>query len=161
MQAGLNNAEFIRLDVESKLSENLRLSYFNVRSQDKFAALLYILRRLVREDEQTIIFACTRHHCEFLRDLLECFDIPAIVIYGSMDQSARLLNMAKFKNKTVMTMITTDVAARGIDVPNLDNVINFDFPPKPKIFVHRVGRAARAGRNGTAFSIVAPDEVCV
>ena len=56
-------------------------------------------------------------------------------------------------------LVVTDVAARGIDIPLLDNVINVDFPAKPKLFVHRVGRAGRAGRLGKAYSMVAPDEV--
>ncbi len=58
-------------------------------------------------------------------------------------------------------MIVTDVAARGIDIPLLNNVINYDFPCKSKLFVHRVGRAARAGRSGVAYSLASPDEVSI
>ncbi len=76
-----------------------------------------------------------------------------------MDQSARKINLAKFRSRKTSVLIVTDVAARGIDIPLLQNVINFDFPPSPKLFVHRVGRAARAGQSGTAFSLVAPDEI--
>ena len=76
-----------------------------------------------------------------------------------MDPTARKINVAKFRAQKADTLIVTDVAARGIDIPLLDYVINFDFPTKPKLFVHRVGRVARAGRSGIAFSLVSSDEV--
>eukprot|EP00002_Diphylleia_rotans_P015365 TRINITY_DN2983_c0_g1_i5.p1 TRINITY_DN2983_c0_g1~~TRINITY_DN2983_c0_g1_i5.p1 ORF type:complete len:422 (+),score=106.29 TRINITY_DN2983_c0_g1_i5:1361-2626(+) len=73
--------------------------------------------------------------------------------------TARKINVAKFRNGKSKVMIVTDVAARGIDIPLLNNVINYDFPCKSKLFVHRVGRAARAGRSGVAYSLVSPDEL--
>ena len=65
----------------------------------------------------------------------------------------RKINTAKFATKKVNVMVVTDLAARGIDIPMLDNVINYHFPSKSKLFVHRVGRVARAGRQGTAYSL--------
>ena len=76
-----------------------------------------------------------------------------------MLQAARKIHTGKFRAGKVHLMIVTDVAARGIDIPLLDNVINFDFPAKPKLFVHRVGRAARAGRLGTAYSLLTREEL--
>ncbi|KAJ8575595.1 hypothetical protein ON010_g3616 [Phytophthora cinnamomi] len=75
-----------------------------------------------------------------------------------MDQASRKINLGKFRAKKTNLLIVTDVAARGIDIPLLNNVLNYSFPPTAKLFVHRVGRAARAGRSGTAFSFVDPDE---
>lgn len=72
---------------------------------------------------------------------------------------ARKINVAKFRAGKVSLLLVTDVAARGIDIPMLDYVINYDFPAKPKLFVHRVGRVARAGRSGDAISLISPDEV--
>ncbi len=71
----------------------------------------------------------------------------------------RNLNVTKFRSRKAQVLLVTDVAARGIDIPLLDNVINFDFPPRAKLFVHRVGRVARSGRTGTAYSFASPDEV--
>jgi ATP-dependent RNA helicase DDX54/DBP10 len=75
-----------------------------------------------------------------------------------MDQTARKINVGKFRAGKVSFLLVTDVAARGIDIPIIDNVVNFDFTPKPKLFVHRAGRAARAGRSGTAVSFVTVDD---
>jgi ATP-dependent RNA helicase DDX54/DBP10 len=158
-KAGLKNPELIRLDTDVKLSKNLKLSYFTVRSQEKEAALIYILREVVDQQKLTIVFASTRHHVDYLYNMLTKLDFEATTVYGSMDQQARKDNLQKFKSGKAKILIVTDVAARGIDIPALDNVINYDFPAKPKLFVHRVGRAARAGRSGQAISLVAPDEI--
>lgn len=76
-----------------------------------------------------------------------------------MDQDARATNLKAFRNGEVSFLLVTDLAARGIDVPLLNNVINFHFPPSPKLFVHRCGRAARQGRVGFAISLVEPEEL--
>ncbi|XP_058014592.1 ATP-dependent RNA helicase DDX54 [Ahaetulla prasina] len=158
-QAGLTEPVLIRLDVESKLSEQLKLSFFHVRADDKPALLLYLLRTVVKPQDQTIVFVATKHHTEYLKELLTMQGVNCTNIYSSLDQTARKINIGKFAHGKCSVLIVTDLAARGIDIPLLDNVINYSFPAKPKLFLHRVGRVARAGRTGIAYSLVAPDEV--
>ena len=81
------------------------------------------------------------------------------MLYGAMDPSARKIAIGRFRAKLCQYMVVTDVAARGVDIPLLENVINHNFPTKAKLFVHRVGRAARAGRAGTAYSLVSTEEL--
>merc|ERR1719487_2566300 len=76
-----------------------------------------------------------------------------------MDQEAREAEVRRFRKKQASILVTTDVAARGIDIPLLDHVVNYDFPPSAKLFVHRCGRTARAGRSGVAFSLVNYDDL--
>ncbi|XP_042297422.1 ATP-dependent RNA helicase DDX54 [Sceloporus undulatus] len=157
-RAGLTEPVLIRLDVESKLSEQLKLSFYHVRADDKPALLLYLLRTVVRPQDQTIVFVATKHHTEYLKELLTAQGVDCTHVYSSLDQTARKINIGKFTHGKCSVLIVTDLAARGIDIPLLDNVINYSFPAKPKLFLHRVGRVARAGRSGTAYSLVAPDE---
>lgn len=158
-KAGLHDPTLIRLDVETKLSEQLKQSFFRCREEDKPAILLYILKHVIDLDQQTVVFAATKHHVEYLHMILTYAGIDSTYIYSSLDPSARKINVAKFQHKKVKVLIVTDLAARGIDIPLLDNVINVNFPAKSKLFVHRVGRVARAGREGYAYSLVAQDEV--
>ncbi|KAM8961328.1 ATP-dependent RNA helicase DDX54 [Pelodytes ibericus] len=157
-RAGLTEPVLIRLDVDSKLSDQLKLSFFHLRAEDKPAVLLHLLRCVVKPQEQTVVFVATKHHAEYLRQVLDMQGIPCSHIYSSLDQTARKINLGLFLHGKVRALIVTDIAARGIDIPMLDNVINYNFPPKPKLFLHRVGRVARAGRSGTAYSLVAVDE---
>ena len=158
-RAGLNEPELIRLDVDNKISENLNMGFFNIKSDDKPAAFLHLVRDILPSDQQTIVFAATRHHVEFLFQLLQVEGIETSCVYGEMDQAARKISVGKFRAGKTRLLLVTDVAARGIDIPLLNNVINYHFPPVPKLFVHRVGRAARAGRSGAAFNFVVPDEL--
>ena len=76
----------------------------------------------------------------FLFQILEKLGINSTYIYSSLDPTARKINIAKFQHRKVMVLVVTDLAARGIDIPLLDNVVNFHFPAQPKLFVHRVGK---------------------
>lgn len=149
----------MRLDLETKLSEALQILFFKVRPQEKLGALVLVLNRVLARQEQTIVFASTKHHVELLSEVLSSIGYACAAIYGSLDPAARKIALAKFRAGKAKLLIVTDVAARGIDVPLLDNVVNFDFPCKPKLFVHRAGRAARAGRFGRAVSLVEPEEL--
>jgi ATP-dependent RNA helicase DDX54/DBP10 len=158
-RAGLKDPQLIRLDTDTKLSEELRLAFFTVRSIEKVSALLYLVRRIIPSDQQTIIFTATKHHSEFIHHLLDRIGVCSTLVYGTMDQESRSTNLKLFRNGFVKYLVVTDLAARGIDVPLLNNVINYHFPPTPKLFVHRCGRAARQGRIGYAFSLIDPEEL--
>ncbi|KAF3061152.1 ATP-dependent RNA helicase DBP10 [Daldinia childiae] len=105
-------------------------------------------------EHSTIIFAATKHHVEYLQSLLGESGFAVSYVYGSLDQTARKEQVENFRRGRSNILVVTDVAARGIDIPILANVINYDFPPQPKIFVHRVGRTARAGQRGWSYSLV-------
>ncbi|KAL2503649.1 putative DEAD-box ATP-dependent RNA helicase 29 [Abeliophyllum distichum] len=158
-KAGLRDPQLVRLDLETKISPDLKLAFFTLRVEEKYAVLLYLIKELISSDQQTLIFVSTKYHVEFLNVLFREEGIEPSICYGDMDQDARKIHISKFRARKTVLLIVTDVAARGIDIPLLDNVVNFDFPPKPKLFVHRVGRAARAGRTGTAFSLVTYEDM--
>lgn len=158
-KAGLKEPDLVRLDVDTKISENLRLAFFTLRREEKAAALVWMLRALLPERGQAMVFVATRHHTEFINRLLNLAGISSEPIYGQMDQTARNTNLARFRAKRVQVLVVTDVAARGLDIPHLDTVINYDFPDRAKLFVHRSGRVARQGRAGECFSLVSPPDV--
>jgi ATP-dependent RNA helicase DDX54/DBP10 len=112
-----------------------------------------------KKEGLVLIFAATRHHVEFICTLLKLHDISATHIYGTMDHEARQAALSNFRRGIHPVLVVTDVAARGIDVPLIDVVIHHSFPASPKLFVHRSGRAARAGRIGYCFSLVDPEEL--
>mmetsp|Transcript_25107 Transcript_25107/g.54655 ORF Transcript_25107/g.54655 Transcript_25107/m.54655 type:complete len:973 (-) Transcript_25107:215-3133(-) len=158
-RAGLRDPVFVRLDVETTISDSLDLWYLYVRREEKIAAAISVLRFLSQPKKSTIMFVATRHHVEFFGELLNQLGISTAVVYGSMDQDARTEMISKFRKKKCSVLVTTDVAARGIDVPLLDYVVNYDFPPSGKLFVHRAGRTARAGQSGLAISLVTIDDL--
>lgn len=164
------------------------MAFFSVKQIEKEAALLYLLRNAIKvplastlpapekttasgkpkskskpptdpPTHQTIVFTSTKHHVEYISTLLSSAGYPVSHVYGSLDQAARVRQIADFRAGRTFVLVVTDVAARGIDIPVLGNVINYDFVPSAKVFIHRVGRTARAGRRGWAYSLVTPEEV--
>ncbi|KAJ0988260.1 hypothetical protein J5N97_006616 [Dioscorea zingiberensis] len=158
-KAGLRDPHLVRLDLETRISPDLKLVFFSLRHEEKHAALLYLVREVISSDQQTLIFVSTKYHVEFLSILFREEGIEPSLCYGDMDHDARKIHLSRFRARKTMLLVVTDVAARGIDIPLLDNVVNWDFPPKPKIFVHRVGRAARAGRTGSAYSFITNEDM--
>lgn len=110
-------------------------------------------------EHSTIVFAATKHHVDYLATLLKEAGFAVSYVYGSLDQTARMEQVDNFRKGRSNILVVTDVAARGIDIPILANVINYDFPPQPKVFVHRVGRTARAGQRGWSYSIVRDTDI--
>lgn len=102
----------------------------------------------------TVIFTATKHHVEYVAHTLKALGYATSYVYGSLDQTARRMQVQDFRTGMTNILVVTDVAARGLDIPVLANVINYDFPSQPKIFVHRVGRTARAGKAGWSYSFV-------
>jgi superfamily II DNA/RNA helicase len=162
----------VRLDSEASVSEELRIAFITCRSLDKDAALLHILSHIEQDRKdakeatrtgRTLIFCATRHHVEYVANFIRASQgggpNAAALLYGTLDPAARNANLASFRNGSCPILITTDVAARGIDVPMIDHVIHYHFPPNAKLFVHRSGRAARAGRIGFCWGLVDPEEL--
>lgn len=107
----------------------------------------------------TVIFVSTKHHVEFLSAYLKTMGYATSYVYGALDQTARKMQTEEFRTGLSNILVVTDVAARGLDIPVLANVINYDFPPQPKVFIHRVGRTARAGESGWAYSLISQHDM--
>jgi len=108
---------------------------------------------------QALVFSRTKHGADKLVRLLERDKIQAAAIHGNKSQNARTKALADFKSSKVQILVATDIAARGIDIKELPQVVNFDLPNVPEDYVHRIGRTGRAGANGKAVSLVSADEV--
>lgn len=168
-KAGLVNPLLVRLDTEQKISPDLALKFFSVKPGEKEASLLVLLREIIGKPNQpqpadpssapqAIVFVATKHHVDYVAELLRTTGYRTSLIYSSLDQVARQQQLAGFRNHQSDVLVVTDVAARGLDIPIMDHVINYDFPAGPRIFVHRVGRTARAGRKGTAYSLIVKED---
>ncbi len=127
-----------------------------VDSAAKRDLLVDILSR--RHTEQVLIFGKTKHGCNRLAEQLEKSGLPAVAIHGNKSQAQRQKALDAFKSGRARILVATDVAARGLDIPNLPLVINHDLPMVAEDYVHRIGRTGRAGATGEALSLVSPEE---
>jgi ATP-dependent RNA helicase RhlE len=111
-----------------------------------------------RHTEQVLVFGKTKHGCNRLAEQLEQAGLKAVAIHGNKSQAARQRALNEFKSGKARILVATDVAARGLDIPNLPLVINHDLPMVAEDYVHRIGRTGRNGASGEALSLVSPDE---
>ncbi|MGB3464463.1 MAG: DEAD/DEAH box helicase [Cyclobacteriaceae bacterium] len=108
--------------------------------------------------QQVLIFTRTKHGANRLNEKLNKSNITAAAIHGNKTQNARTKALSGFKEGSIRVLVATDIAARGIDIPLLPHVINYELPNIPEDYVHRIGRTGRAGAKGIAISVVSPDE---
>ena len=111
-----------------------------------------------RHTDQVLVFGKTKHGCNRLAEQLEQAGLPAVAIHGNKSQAARQKALEAFKAGRARILVATDVAARGIDIPDLPLVINHDLPMVAEDYVHRIGRTGRNGATGEALSLVSPEE---
>ncbi|RMZ75192.1 hypothetical protein DV738_g5613, partial [Chaetothyriales sp. CBS 135597] len=120
----------------------------------------YLVHLLIELAGQTgIIFTRTVHEAQRISILLNTLGLSAIPIHGQLSQTARLAALNKFRARSKTLLVASDVAARGLDIPSVDLVVNFDLPHDSKTYIHRVGRTARAGKSGIAVSLVTQYDV--
>ena len=149
----LNNPEVIEANPSRKEKNKIHQWYHLADDMNhKQALLVNILKQ--ETTTSTVVFVKTRERLQMLKDFLASKDIPVCWLQGEMPQDKRIAALARFKSGEVPILLATDVAARGIDVPNVSHVINFDMPRKADVYVHRIGRTGRAGAKGTAISLV-------
>jgi ATP-dependent RNA helicase RhlE len=152
----MNKPVMIDLGRRSMPAVGITQAVYPVRQDLKPGLLLSLLNR--NEMTQALVFTRTKHRANRLAEQLVKRGIKAERIHGNRSQPQRTAALAGFKTGHYRVLVATDIAARGIDIEALGHVVNFDVPEAPDDYIHRVGRTARAGEVGDAFTFVAPDE---
>jgi ATP-dependent RNA helicase DeaD len=156
-QEYMKDIQQIRLNEEELSLDTIDQSYLIVQEREKFKHLCNLIRS--RDKKQTIVFAATKQRTQKLAWELKQEGFKAITIHGDLSQKQRDNAMYRFKKGIEDVLVATDIAARGIDVPAVGHVINYDIPEDPLIYFHRIGRTARAGGTGKAISLVSQDRI--
>jgi len=152
----LNKPEKVDVTPLYATAQGVNQVLYYVPKTKKMELCLHLLRNTIKGD--ILIFRRTKFGVDKLEKMLRKNDFSVASIHGDKTQDAREEALNRFKNKAVSVLIATDVASRGIDIDNLDAVINFDIPNIPESYVHRIGRTGRAGNTGTSHSFCAADE---
>ena len=146
---------------ESTTAERIDQFLFMVQQDEKQTLLEMILSErhpVPGKFERVLIFARTKHGCDRIVKKLSQVGIPANAIHGNKSQPQRERALGEFRSAKTPILVATDVAARGIDIPGVSHVLNYELPNVPEQYVHRIGRTARAGRDGIAIAFCAEDE---
>ncbi|MHB0754107.1 DEAD/DEAH box helicase [Polaribacter sp. M15] len=152
----IKNAVKVEINPEETTAKNIGQLLYYLPKKNKTDLCLHLLRNTIHG--KIIIFRRTKFGVDKLEQTLLKNGYQVTSIHGDKSQGIRNKAIEDFKSKKANILIATDVAARGIDITNVDAIINFDIPNVPETYVHRIGRTGRAGKSGIAFSFCSPDE---
>lgn len=153
----LHQPKRVEVTPPSSTVERINQKLILCKKVDKYQ----LLRKVLSEEstELTLVFTRTKHGANRIVDYLQHFKIPSAAIHGNKSQTAREAALENFKSGKIKVLIATDIAARGIDVQGVSHVVNFDLPVEAESYVHRIGRTARAGKDGDAISFCDETEI--
>lgn len=152
----LRNPIKVEVAPVSSVVDTIQQSVYFVEKQEKKDLLIELLKK--DKKQSVLIFSRTKHGADKIARILCKAGIGSEAIHGNKSQNARQRALANFKSHKTRVLVATDIAARGIDVNQLELVINYDLPDVPETYVHRIGRTGRAGNSGTALTFCAQDE---
>ena len=154
----LRKPAFVKVDPVSSTVDRIQQSLYHVEKGNKKFLLPWLIKNLQPPVVNALVFSRTKHGADKIAKDLTKQGIPAAAIHGNKSQTARVTALENFKAGKTRVLVATDIAARGIDISELSHVFNYDLPEVPETYVHRIGRTARAGADGTAVSFCAPEE---
>ena len=146
----MNDPELVRVEPDKRTADKVRQCVYFPANDEKIPLLIMLLRQM--DANRTMVFVNTKREAERLCDQLTINGIEAAAISGDVPQRKRLKMLGRFLDGSLPVLIGTDVASRGLHVPDVSHVFNYDLPQDPEDYVHRIGRTARAGASGDAIS---------
>ena len=153
----LNNAAEVEVAPRNTTAERVNQSVYLIEQKQKRHLLAHLINK--GEWSQVLVFTRTKHGANRLAEQLDKQGITAAAIHGNKSQNARTRALADFKSNALRVLVATDIAARGLDIDQLPQVVNFELPSVPEDYVHRIGRTGRAGASGAAVSLVDREEI--
>lgn len=147
----MNDPLLVRIEPEQVTAEKVRQRIYFPANNEKLALLIGLLRE--KEATRTMVFVNTKREADRVRDFLDANGLPAEVISGDVPQKKRQKVLSMFQSGELAILVTTDVGSRGLHIPSVSHVVNYDLPQDREDYVHRIGRTARAGESGDAISL--------
>lgn len=144
--------EKVSTNSQKKIVESLTQKYVFMPDLVKDYHFIYLMKKF--SQTYCIVFVNKCRQCQFISNLLNLLEFKSVCLHSLLRQGTRMANLKKFRNKQVNILVATDVASRGLDIPMVNLVVNYDMPHNSDDYIHRVGRTARKGKRGLAISVV-------